>query len=74
MHWNKIFWCSFVLAEALLLMVLATGFSVSFLSAAAIVLVFGIVKLVEDSQSCSSLKRTSKVRRSLLNKLKKESN
>lgn len=74
MRWNSVFWFSFVLAEALLIIMLAAGFSSSFVYAAGIVLVFGILKLMEDARSGKLIKEAPKVKRSLLNKLKKESN
>jgi len=72
MRWNKVFWISLVMTEAVLLLFLSMEFTTEVLIAGALVFLLGFWKLAEDIELDLERKRPRPVRvsRALLKKLK----
>ncbi len=71
MLWNRLFWASFALTEAALIILLILDFSYVNITLAFIILLMGPWKLMEDSrQENKAMHKSHKVRRDILNKLK----
>ena len=68
MLWNKIFWVCFVLAEAVLLVLMFSVFSPEVVAAFMLVFLMGVAKLFDDVRARAGM--GVRVRKDLLKKLK----
>jgi hypothetical protein len=71
MSWDKLFWLLFALSESILIVLIYLDFSLKYALAAALIFVVAAPKLGEDSQKIKDMKRGIRVRKDLLNKLKR---